>query len=44
MRPAIDAIGDDLDELVSIMTPWGEAVRDAGGYLRGPSQLTGPTS
>jgi hypothetical protein len=44
MRPAIDALGDDFDELVTIMTPWGEAVKDAGGYLRGPSQLTGPTS
>jgi hypothetical protein len=43
MRPAIDALGGDIDELVAIMTPWGEGVKDAGGYLRGPSQLTGPT-
>jgi hypothetical protein len=42
MRPAVDALGDDIDELVAIMQPWGEAVKDAGGYLRGPSQLTGP--
>jgi hypothetical protein len=33
MRPAIDAIGDDIDELFEIMTPWGAAVRDGKGYL-----------
>lgn len=39
MRPAIEAIGDDLDELVSILEPWGEAIRAAGGYLGSPADL-----
>ena len=34
-RPIIDALGDDLDELVTIMEPWGAAIRAAGGYLPG---------
>lgn len=39
-RPAIEAVGDDLDELVSILEPWGTAVRAAGGYLPGgPHEL-----
>ena len=41
MRPAIEALGDDLDELLSILEPRGEAIRDANGYLRAPIQLTG---
>jgi hypothetical protein len=39
-RAAIDALGDDLDELLSLLQPWGAAVRDAGGYLpSGPHEL-----
>jgi hypothetical protein len=39
-QPIVDALGDDLDELVSILNPWGAAVRDAGGYLpSGPHDL-----
>ena len=34
-QPILDALGADLDELVSIMEPWGEAIRAAGGYLPG---------
>jgi len=34
-RPALDALGHDLDELVAIMEPWGDAIRAAGGYLPG---------
>ena len=41
MRPAIEALGDDADELFTILEPWGESIRAAGGYLRGPDQLTG---
>ena len=26
-------LGDDLDDLVATMEPWGRAIRDAGGYL-----------
>ena len=41
-RPAVDALGDDLDELLSIMRPWGEAVRQAKGYpAAGPHDLAG---
>jgi hypothetical protein len=39
MRPAIEAIGDDLDELVSILEPWAVAIRAAGGYLGSPADL-----
>lgn len=39
LRPAIDAIGDDFDTLIDFLGPAGEAVRDAGGYLRTPAQL-----
>ena len=42
MRPAIEALGPDLDELVTIVEPWSAAVRDGGGYLpRGPHDLGG---
>ena len=33
VRPAVAALGDDLDELVAILTPWGDLVRSRGGYL-----------
>ncbi len=41
LRPAIEALGDDLDELIGLVEPWSEAIRAAGGYLRAPTQLTG---
>ena len=41
MRPAIEALGDDFDELVGIIEPWSAAVRDAGGYIKSTVQLTG---
>src|SRR6266540_1998100 len=31
-RPIIEALGDDFGELLQIMLPWGQAIRDAGGY------------
>ncbi len=41
-RPALDALGDDLEELLTILRPWGKAIRDAGGYLPGgPHDLAG---
>ena len=40
MRPAIEALADDADELFAIIEPWGAAIRQAGGYLMGPDQLT----
>jgi hypothetical protein len=42
MRPALDALGDDAEELCSILEPWGAAVRAGGGYLaNGPHDLGG---
>jgi len=41
-KPAIDALGDDFDELLSIMLPWGAAIREAKGYPGGgPHDLAG---
>jgi hypothetical protein len=45
MRGAIEAIGDDFDELVAITTPWGAAVRAGFGYLSsGPHDLASAAS
>jgi hypothetical protein len=39
-RPIVAALGDDLDELVSILLPWGTAIREGGGYpAMGPHDL-----
>jgi hypothetical protein len=39
-RAIVDALGDDFDELVAILQPWGAAIREAGGYLpSGPHEL-----
>lgn len=41
-RPIVEALGDDLDELVALITPWGEQVRAARGYpAAGPHDLAG---
>jgi hypothetical protein len=43
-RPLIDALGDDFDELVGILGPWGDAIKAAGGYPgSGPHDLAGLT-
>ena len=39
LQPAVDAIEDDLDELVAIIAPWGTAIRAAGGYVGGAGDL-----
>jgi hypothetical protein len=40
MAPAIAALGDDIEELFSILTPWGATVRSGFGYLAsGPHDL-----
>jgi hypothetical protein len=39
LRPAIEALGDDVEELCALLKPWGEAVRAAGGYVGGPVDL-----
>jgi hypothetical protein len=39
-RPIIDALGDDVEELLAILRPWGAAIRAAGGYpASGPHDL-----
>lgn len=41
-QPIVDNLGDDLDELVTILKDWGAAIRDAGGYpAQGPHELAG---
>jgi hypothetical protein len=40
MAPAIAALGDDIEELFAILSPWGEAIRAGRGYLgAGPHDL-----
>jgi hypothetical protein len=40
MKPAVDALGDDAEELFRLMEPWGAAVREGRGYLAsGPHDL-----
>lgn len=39
-RPFIDALGDDIDDLLAVLLPWGQAIRDAKGYpASGPHDL-----
>lgn len=41
-RPAMEALGEDLDELLGIVGPWSRAVKDAAGYPpSGPHDLAG---
>jgi len=36
----VDALGERFDELIGLLTPWGAALRDAGGYPpQGPHDL-----
>ncbi|MBA3655059.1 MAG: hypothetical protein H0W70_12805 [Actinobacteria bacterium] len=39
-RRIVEALGDDADELFTILDPWAKAVVAAGGYPSDPSQLT----
>ena len=39
MTAALGALGDDVDELVGFLRPWGDAMRAAGGYVGGPVDL-----
>lgn len=40
LRPALDVLGDDAEELFDILAPWGEMVRDGKGYPgAGPHDL-----
>jgi hypothetical protein len=39
MRSGIEALGDEYDDVVATLTPWGESMRAAGGYVGGPVDL-----
>ncbi|MGO9874932.1 MAG: SCO6745 family protein [Acidimicrobiia bacterium] len=39
MAPALNALGDDLNELIGLLRPWGVAIREVGGYVGGPVDL-----
>jgi hypothetical protein len=40
VRPAVEALGDDADELFALLAPWGRAIRAAKGYpASGPHDL-----
>jgi hypothetical protein len=39
MAVAIEALGDDLDELFGLLQTWSEAIVTAGGYLGSPADL-----
>ena len=40
MAGMVAALGDHMSELVDILTPWGQAVRDGHGYpASGPHDL-----
>jgi hypothetical protein len=40
MRPALDALGAEIDELFDLLAPWGEEIRAGKGYLgAGPHDL-----
>ena len=40
MAPAVDALGDDLDELIDLLTPWARQVMQGAGYPNSPLALT----
>jgi hypothetical protein len=39
MAPALTALGDDLDNVLAALRPWGAARRETGGYVGGPVDL-----
>ena len=40
MTPVLDALGNDVEELIELLSPWGRAIRSAKGYLpSGPHDL-----
>jgi hypothetical protein len=39
MTRAINALDDDIDDVITTLRPWGEQMRAAGGYIGGPVDL-----
>ena len=45
MRPVLDALGDDVEELIELLAPWGRSIREAKGYpASGPHDLARATA
>ena len=45
MRPVLDALGDDVEELIELLVPWGRSIREAKGYpASGPHDLARATA
>jgi hypothetical protein len=40
MAPAVEALGDELKELVDLLTPWGQQVMKGAGYPPSPLAIT----
>jgi hypothetical protein len=40
LRPALDALGDDLDELVGLLAPWGRQIMQGQGYPPSPLAIS----
>ena len=39
-RSIVAALGDDAEELFSLLQPWGKAIVESGGYPADPSKLS----
>lgn len=39
IAPVLDGLGDDVEELIGLLEPWGAAVRGAGGYVGSAADL-----
>jgi hypothetical protein len=39
VRPAIEGLGNDIEELLRLLEPWAAAMRAGGGYIGGPVDL-----
>ena len=39
MGPALEGLGDDFDELIGLLKPWGASIREVGAYVGGPVDL-----
>jgi hypothetical protein len=42
LRPAVEALGADLDQAVATLGAWSRSIQEAGGYVASPSLLGRP--
>jgi hypothetical protein len=40
MAPAVEALGDELKELIDILTPWGRQIMQGAGYPPSPLAIS----